>query len=116
VDLSRQTSEDLFEQAPPIEPRKWIDHPDEAHDLLNLSPKMHEGRGRVQRYDAWRYGQVLARQTVRRELVALRRRVEEWAATAQADGSLDSLDPLDLMRDMVTVLDERISDRGGIER
>ncbi len=120
MDLTGQTHQfdggDLFDPPPVIERRKWTDQPDEARRLAELGPSISYRGGKILRAEAAEYTDLYARQTLRRELVTLRRRVEGWAEDARSTGTLDDLDGLTIMRDLVTILDERLSQVGGVER
>jgi len=123
VDDGDDDDVDLFEDAkprPPIEHRAWVDDPEEVKWLVELGPKIKGSpSGRCQRYDAQRYADMLARQTARRDLMALRREIERWAsdwAHNHEEDDPEFSDALGIMRDVVTVLDERIASRGGVDR
>lgn len=115
--------EDLFidaKPAPPIERRDWRDSPDETHRLAALKSLV-VGRRRVPTRDAADYGELLARQVARRDLLALRRRVEGWAADRADEFAGVDFDPdedagIEMLRDLVVVLDDLLADRGAVER
>lgn len=109
--------------SPPIEPRKWLDDPGERARLDDLAPRVVYKPGLVTRAVAAEYTDLHARNSLRRELVSLRRKIEQWATEHAAiwrDAGDDSYDPDDddmirTWREMVVVLDERIAAFGGVE-
>jgi hypothetical protein len=109
----------LFEDAkpsPPIPPRKWSDPQDEANRLLELGPKISYRSGKVLRAEAAEYTDLHGRQIRRREYVTLRRRIEQWAAELPFESDPDtSLAILAVLRDLVTMFDERVSDSGAVD-
>lgn len=103
-----------------IERRAFADNENETARLAELRPKMRLAAGRVQRHEAYEYGELYARQCTRRELVTLRRRIEDWttpdnlrAACADED---EAAAVVRVLRDLVTVLDERIMTMGAHEK
>jgi len=115
----------LFEDAqptPPVERRRYVDPPDERARLDSIGPRIAYKPGLITRAMAAEFTDLHARQTLRRELVALRARIEGWARDRAGMFSWDdSWDPdeddmIRSWREMVVVLDERISAVGGVER
>jgi hypothetical protein len=110
---------DLFADAkprPPIERRKWSDPTDEANRLLDLAPKISYRSGKILRAEAAEFADYHGRQIRRRAFVELRRRAEEWAADLPFESDPDgALCALGVLRDLVTVLDDRIADNGGVD-
>lgn len=115
-----QTSEALddLDEPPPIERRDWREpDPDRLRELQDKQRRT----VRMASIEAGELADLLAGATVRRDLLALRRRVEGWAIDWIANhgedpGRGEDGDAIIIMRDIVTALDERLSDRGAIER
>lgn len=104
-----------------IERRPLVHPPGEVARLRDLSESINNVRASrfktvIGLNTARDHAELLARQTVRRELLALRRRIEGWAEDIVDAGASGRVDPVELLRDVVTVLDERFLHNGGIER
>jgi hypothetical protein len=98
-----------------VERRDWVENADELRRLKEFRAQLLKDglpSSDGEQADTYEYANLLARQAVRRELMALRRRVEEWASSPL----LEYTEPGELLVDMATALDERISDVGGEDR
>lgn len=107
-----------------VEPREWTDHPDESDRFDELKAKVDAGgpagAGRISRRDAREYAELYARRCVRREFAALRRRVQGWTGPDElglsCNDAYEAGAVVNVLREVVTVLDERVSAMGGHER
>jgi hypothetical protein len=93
----------------PIERRDFIEHPDDVRVRRNLALELRDSgvMAAAEGFAAYR-----AQELMLNRLQGLRRELERWSQ----DRSIDLDDPRTLLIDLVTKVDDLISDAGGYEK